>query len=73
LDQVPVALALTPGGALLADILDREQDETIMVAGAKNLSGIDQHCAPANGRKIMLNLESFNRCTMGNHALEQGP
>jgi hypothetical protein len=43
-----------------------------MVAGTKNLPGIDQHCAPTNGRKIMLNLEPFDRCTMRDHALEQG-
>ena len=72
LGQLPVALALLPGRALLADILDGEQDEAVMVAGAKNLPGVDQHGAPANGREIMLDLEPFDRCAMGDHALEQG-
>jgi len=72
LDQVPVALAFTPGSALLADILDSEQNGTVMVARAKNFAGIDQHCALANDGKIMLDFEPFDRCTMRDHALEQG-
>src|SRR5665647_1531830 len=72
LSNLPVALAFLPGSALLADILDSEQNGTITAAGVKNLPGIDQHCALSNGREIMLNLEPFNRCTMGDHALKQG-
>src|SRR6267142_1363068 len=72
LSQLPVALALFPSCTFLADILDGEQNETIMITGTKNLPGIDQHCTPTNGRKIMLNLEPFYRCTMMNHALKQG-
>ena len=71
LRQLPVALALVPGRALLADILDGEQDEAVMIAGAKDLAGVDQHRAPADGRKIMLDLEAFDRCAMRDHALEQ--
>ena len=72
LGQLPVALALGPGRALLADILDGQQDGTVMVAGAEYLARIDQHRAPANRREIVLDLEPFDRCTMRDHALEQG-
>src|ERR1700692_4512782 len=61
LSELPIALALLPGSALLADILDGEQDGAIMVAGTKYFPGIDQHRAPANGREIMLDLEPFDR------------
>jgi hypothetical protein len=71
LRELPVALALGPGGALLADILDGEQNGAIVVAGTKNLPGIDQHGAPADGREIMIDLEPFDRCPMRYHAFEQ--
>ena len=40
LGQLPVALALGPGRALLADILDGEQDGTVVVAGVKDLPAL---------------------------------
>src|SRR6187401_2065666 len=57
LRQLPVALAVGPGRALLADVLDGEQYRTIHIAGTEDFSRIDQHRAPANGREIVLNLE----------------
>ena len=71
LGQLPVALALLARRAFLADILDGEQDEAVMVAGAENLARIDQHGAPANGREIVLDLEAFDRRAMRDHAFEQ--
>jgi hypothetical protein len=72
LSQLPAALALFPRGALLADILDGKQNGAVMVAGMKDFPGIDQHRAPADGREIVLDLEPFDRRTMGDHALEEG-
>jgi hypothetical protein len=72
LGQLPVAVALLPGRAFLADVFDRQQDETVMVAGAEDLARVDQHRAPADGREIVFDLEPFDRGAMGNHALEQG-
>ena len=71
LRQLPVALALGARRALLADVLDGEQDGAVMVAGAENLARIDQHGAPADGREIVLDLEAFDRCAMRDHALKQ--
>ena len=72
LSHLPVAFALGPRRAFLADILDGEQNESVMIAGAKTLSRVDQHRAPADGREIVFNLEPFDRCPMGDHALQQG-
>ena len=51
LRQLPVAVAFLAGGALLADVLDGQQDEAVMVAGAEDLARVDQHGAPADGRE----------------------
>src|SRR3981189_3386034 len=40
LSQLPVALALFPSCTFLADILDGEQNETIMVTGTKHLRAL---------------------------------
>jgi hypothetical protein len=42
-----------------------------MIAGTKNLAGIDQHCPLTNGGKVMLNLESFDRCAVRDHAFQK--
>ena len=72
LRELPVALAFGPRRAFLADILDGQQDRTVMVAGAENLACIDQHRAPADGREIVLDLEPFDRGAMWDHAFQQG-
>jgi hypothetical protein len=60
------------GRTFLADVLDGEQNETVMVAGTENLPGVDQHCAQTDGWEIVLDLEAFDRRTMGDDALQQG-
>ena len=73
LSHLPVALALGTGRALLTDVFDGKKDETVMIAGSKYLSRIDQHRPPADRRKIVLDLEPFDGGTMGNYAFEQRP
>ena len=60
IDVLVHAAGVCPRRPFLADILDSEQDGAVMVAGAENLAGIDQHGAPANGRKVVLDFESLN-------------
>ena len=60
LRQLPGALALLAGRALLADVLDCEQDGAAILAGTEDLACVDQHGALANGREVMLDLEAIH-------------
>src|ERR1700730_3156498 len=71
LGQLPVSVALLASGTFLTDILNRKQDEPVMIAGPKYLSGVDQHGSPTNRRKIVLDLEPLHGCAMGDDALKE--
>jgi hypothetical protein len=71
LRELPVALAFFAGGAFLADILDGKQNGAVIIARTEYLAGVDQHRALTDCREIMLDLEPFDRGTVGDHALKQ--
>jgi hypothetical protein len=47
--------------AALSDIFDSNQKACAVVAFIENLSGVEQHYHPTDGREIVLNFEAFYR------------
>ena len=69
LSQLPGALAIVPGCALLTDIVDSEQYGATL-STPDNFPSVDEHRSVADDRKIMLDFESLNRLAIGDYIFE---
>src|SRR5947208_1242411 len=62
-----VALALLAVG----DVLEDEKHPMAMIPGLRDFPGIQVEDTPAETRKIILDLETFDRLVFGEHLLHQ--